>query len=119
MNPPTPTTTPIMILLVWESVEALVVVAGANEGAAVGAITGACVVADTDAAETVGFDAVTEEKTLGAVDPAASVTDKNWVVKAVAKGLVPPLAVVAVARAVDAAVEAVLAAAFDTVSVTV
>ena len=68
-------------------VESLAVVTGATVG---GAETGACVVAVTTAADTLGAGVVTPEKTFASIDPAASVTFMNCIVSIVEKGLAPP-----------------------------
>ena len=68
-------------------VESFAVVAGARVG---GAETGACVVAVTTAADTLGAGVVTLEKTFASMDPAASVTFMNCVVSICEKGLAPP-----------------------------
>ena len=86
-KPARPTTTPMIILLVSDSLAEPAVVAGAIVGGEIGD----CVIAVTTAAVTVGAGVFTPEKTFASIDPAALVTFKNCNVNIAEKALVPPL----------------------------
>jgi hypothetical protein len=62
--------------------------------------TGACVVSVTTAADTVGAEAVTPEKGLISIDPAASVIFRNCVESIIEKGLAFPFPDLAAALSV-------------------